>query len=218
MNISRLWANTSLVYFLGLLMVGISYIAILPPFEGFDENAHLSRVREISASFNSVLNAHSFIDQTISDFSGPMPYSSGIPPYDLGNTYPNFFANPIAVRSFIQHYRNEPFGLRFSSSDEPNWQVQHPPLYYLLMAPVHSHLGGFSFITQLTFLRILSFSISIVGLFFGYLAFKNISKNRNIQADPILGFAFYPIVFPMFFLEFARVGNDALCIFLIGDI
>ena len=31
-----------------------------------------------------------------------------------------------------------------------------------------------------------------------------------------LGFLIYPLIFPMFFLEFARIGNDSLCIFFMG--
>ena len=218
MSIRRVTTNTTLIYFLGLFMVGMAYIAILPPFEGFDENAHFSRVKEISASFRSALNAQSFIDQTVLDFNGPMPYSSGEPPYNLGNTYPSFFANPNAVNLFVEHYRNEPFILGFTPSNEQNWQIQHPPLYYLLMAPLFSHLGSLSFITQLTILRLVSFFISICGFFFGYLAYRNTQKNRTDRSGSLIGFAFYPIIFPMFFLEFARVGNDSLCILLVGMI
>jgi hypothetical protein len=199
-------------------MIGIAYVAILPPFEGFDESAHLSRVKEISLSPQSALNAKSFIDQSIFDFAGPVPYSSGNPPYNLGNIYPLFFANHGAVLSFVQHYQKESFGLGFTPSNKENWQIQHPPLYYLLISPIFNCLGDFSFLTQLTILRLFSLFISIGGFFLGYLAFKNIFIDRNEEANPLIGFAFYPIIFPMFFLEFARVGNDSLCIFFIGTL
>ena len=62
------YKNTVVLYFLGLFMVGLGYIAILPPFEGFDESAHFSRVREISASYQTALNSQSFLDRAIVDF------------------------------------------------------------------------------------------------------------------------------------------------------
>jgi hypothetical protein len=37
-------------------------------------------------------------------------------------------------------------------------------------------------------------------------------KTANIK----LGFLIYPLIFPMFFLEFARIGNDSLCILMVG--
>jgi len=218
MILLRLWKSSSLLNFLGLLIVGMAYVAILPPFEGFDESAHLSRVVEISLSAKSALNADSFIDKRIFDFAGPAPYSSGNPPYSLGNTYPHFFANHDAVLSFVQHYQIESFGIEFTPTNIPNWQIQHPPLYYLLMSPIIRCLEDFSFLTQLSILRLSSFFISITGFFLGYLAFKNILIDKTGEADYLIGFSFYPIIFPMFFLEFARVGNDSLCIFFIGEL
>ena len=37
-----------LLYFLTLFFVGFGYLAILPAFEGFDENAHYSSIRQIA--------------------------------------------------------------------------------------------------------------------------------------------------------------------------
>ncbi len=216
MNLCKLWKCSTLLNFLGLLMVGMAYVVLLPPFEGFDESAHFSRVKEISHSLKSALNQDSFIDRDILDYTGPMPYSSGNPPYNHQNSYPNFFANHGEILSYIQIYQKESFGIGFTPSDKENWQIQHPPLYYLLMVPVIRYLGDFSFLTQLVVLRIFSLFISLSGFFLGYLAFKNVLSNRNDGANPLIGFVFYPIIFPMFFLEFARVGNDALCLFLIG--
>ena len=216
MSFRGLWANTTFVYFLGLLTVGGAYIAILPPFEGFDENAHFSRIMEVASSSYNVLTHHSFIDKSVLDYSGPMPYSSGNPPYDQGKAYPSFFSNSLLVHDFVDQYSNKLFGHGFNPSDSPNWQVQHPPLYYLLMSPLFSQLSGFSFMTQLVMLRFVSFFIAIAGLFFGYLAYRNLANSRAQRAKRLIGFVFYPIILPMFFLEFARIGNDSLCILIIG--
>jgi hypothetical protein len=36
------------LYLLTLFLIGLGYLAILPPFEGFDETAHYSSVRQIA--------------------------------------------------------------------------------------------------------------------------------------------------------------------------
>lgn len=208
--------KTSLIFFLGLFLVGVGYVFLLPPFEGFDESAHFSRIREVSGSFRSGFNSESFMDKAVTDFSGPMPYSSGAPPYNVGNVYPSFFHNDVLINSFLNEYRNKPFDLNFVATSIPNWQIQHPPLYYFLISPVLSQLSNFSFTSQLVILRLTSFAISLFGFFLGYLAFKNIEIKKDVINNPCLGFIAYPIIFPMFFLEFARVGNDSLCILLIG--
>jgi hypothetical protein len=77
--------------FSALFFVGLGYILLLPAFEGFDESAHYSRIREIENSASSMFEKESYIDQVIIDYVGPMPYSSGSPPYSHENTYDNFF-------------------------------------------------------------------------------------------------------------------------------
>ena len=87
-----------------VLLVGIGYLSILPPFEGFDEYVHYSSVRQVADTRTVPIFGRSFIDQTVVDYAshGPMPWSSGAPPFaGLGPmTYPSFFANPVAVAHY----------------------------------------------------------------------------------------------------------------------
>jgi hypothetical protein len=84
--------------------MGLGYISLLPVFEDFDETAHYSRIREIENSDSSMLERESYIDQVIIDYTGPMPYSSGAPPYSHENTYDNFFAQENLVNSYKEKY------------------------------------------------------------------------------------------------------------------
>ena len=94
-----------------VLLVGIGYLSILPPFEGFDEYVHYSSVRQVADTGTVPIFGRSFIDQTVVDYAshGPMPWSSGNPPFaGLGPmTYPSFFANPAAVAHY-EVYRISP--------------------------------------------------------------------------------------------------------------
>src|SRR5262249_45372438 len=66
-----------------ILLVGIGYLAILPPFEGFDESVHYSSIRQVADTQTLPIFGRSFIDQTVFDYAshGPMPWSSGAPPF-----------------------------------------------------------------------------------------------------------------------------------------
>ena len=96
-------------YFIFLILIGNIYIALTPPFEGFDEMAHFSAIRQLNYSNYYVANSDSFIDQGLIDYSGPEPYTSGVPPFDNGNVYWKFFGKSSeALEEFIFKYRENP--------------------------------------------------------------------------------------------------------------
>ncbi|MBT8562139.1 hypothetical protein G6717_06095 [Polynucleobacter paneuropaeus] len=203
------------LYFLSVLLLGIAYISFLPPFEGFDENAHFSRVREISATKQITPMTKSFIDQAVVGYAGPMPYGSGEPPFNKGLVYPTFFASNTQVNLFIEQSKS--FTTPFSQSNQLNWQAQHPPLYYLLLSPIASLISSLSLIWQIFILRFLSFFLAFSGLLLTWFASERIEDigKRNVLK---LGLLFYPALVPMFFLEFCRIGNDSLCLLLTGAV
>jgi hypothetical protein len=106
-----------------VLLVGIGYLSILPPFEGFDESVHYSSVREVADTQTLPLFGRSFIDQTVVDYANhsPMPWSSRAPPFaGLGPmTYPRFFAKAAAVARY-EVYRSRPPEEHFTSGAEEN--------------------------------------------------------------------------------------------------
>jgi len=74
---------------------------------------------------------------------------------------------------------------------------------------------NFSFVTQFFLLRMVSFLLALAGVAFGLLAFRQ--PNIPPEDDPaVIGFVLYPVILPMFFPEFTRIGNDSLCLFLVG--
>jgi hypothetical protein len=201
-----------------ILLVGIGYLAILPPFEGFDEYVHYSSVRQVADTRTVPIFGRSFIDQTVVDYAshGPMPWSSGAPPFaGLGHmTYPSFFANPAAVAHY-EVYRISPPQERFTPGADENYEAQHPPLYYLLMAAIMRAADGFSFVDQILILRLVSYILAWTGFALGWYATQSYS-GKPIPQGAAIGYLFFPFVVPMFFSEFARIGNDSLCLFLLG--
>ena len=209
--------RTIYLYLISILLIGLGYISILPPFEGFDETAHYSRLREIKDHPLAIIEKESFLDSSVVEYTGPVPYSSGEPPFDEGFNYQKFFGDQVNLDDYIKKYWQSPMNASFVASPDRNWQNQHPPLYYLLLAPLT--IKSIPFIYQFYMIRLLSFVIALAGVFFALLSLRNIFQsngNKNELAASLFGFMIYPIIFPMFFLEFARIGNDSLCLMIIG--
>ncbi|MGB9153245.1 MAG: hypothetical protein WCD70_09200 [Alphaproteobacteria bacterium] len=204
-----------LLYVLAVFFAGLGYLAIMPIFEGFDEYAHYSSMRQIAYTGTIPVLGKSTIDQTYIDYQGPLPYSHDLPPFDNGLTYAKFFKMPYTVEQYLQIYRGHPVPAPFQPSTEKNWQAQHPPLYYLLMAPVAKAASSYGLITQIFILRLITFLFALTGVALGFLAVEK-SETPQQESQSMIGFFLYPLILPMFFPEFTRLGNDALCILWAG--
>lgn len=207
-----------LFYFLALFLIGFGYIATTPIFEGFDETAHFSRIKELSKLPRNIFKKESFIDKSIVEYKGPMPYSSGKPPYSNELTYNNFFKNKKNIENYKNQYRNNEFEKEFLPSTTYNWQIQHPPLYYLASSIIYKVNEHASLLNHFIALRIFSYLLALTGIFFTILAARRILYDGGAKNFPSIeiGLLVYPLIFPMFFPEFARIGNDALCILING--
>lgn len=203
-----------LCYFLGLIAFGIAHIALLPPFEGFDENAHYDRIREIAAVGSVTPYGESFLSTQMEDYQGPKNYGGGKPPFAPEISYPSFAADKVQQAAFTAQYREgNPFSVPFTAGSKLNWQAQHPPLYYLLMAPLLKLTEPLGFLSQLFWMRVFSYGLAVAGVALTFLALRAAPSAEMRQAG-YTGMVLYPIMLPMFFPEFARLGNDSLCLLL----
>lgn len=183
------------------LALGLAHIALLPPFEGADETAHYSSILQIAdAGEIPVLGRARMAEETETYARrGPMPYGQA---RDEAQTYRGFFAGGL-----------EPRGLDpsppFAPSTTPNWQAQHPPLYYLLLAPVAKLTAGQALRDRLFWLRAFSY----------LLAFVSLCLAARVNGRWITGGAFatalWPLLLPQWFPEMARLGNDSLACLLL---
>ena len=108
-----------------------------------------------------------------------------------------------------------------------NWQAQHPPLYYALMVPIYRAAHGIGWINHLFVLRLASWALAFGGFALGVLS-TAWAAQRLFPRSPEDGekidarwvgviMAVWPFAFPEFFPEFARLGNDSLCILLVAS-
>ncbi|OGT25420.1 MAG: hypothetical protein A3I77_03750 [Gammaproteobacteria bacterium RIFCSPLOWO2_02_FULL_42_14] len=203
------------LYLFSLFLIGIAYLCMLPVFEGYDEKAHFSNIRQIADTKKIPIYGKSTIDHMIVSYSGPIaPYF-----YSKNNdlsqkmTYINFFADKQAMKNYVTIYEKLPLQ-QYRPSSSINWEAQHPPLYYLLLTPVDKVFEQSGLITTIFFLRLSSYLFALLGITFSLMSF--VDDKIEFFAPKIIGFLIYPFIFPEFFSEFARMGNDSLCLFFAG--
>ena len=185
-----------------VFFVGLAHIALLPPFEGFDETAHWSSIAQWGHGGGMPVYGTAGIDRAIREYPGPLPYTApGGVHYD--NFDPKFSVGP--------HESRPP---EFFEGEGHNWQAQHPPLYYLLLRPVFRMFNSFSWADQFFALRAMSWLFAFAGFAIGVEASKALFAESGNKAAAVM--ASWPFLVPQFFPEMARIGNDSLCLLFFG--
>ena len=140
-------------------------MACKPPFEGYDEFAHYSSLRQIAHTASLPTQGASYLDKETTDYRGPMPTGSGAPPphAQLGAVLSGVLQRSRERRSLYPRARVAGRRSRFQESQVLNWQAQHPPLYYVLMTPVVWATDHLSLVSQIFFLRLVSYLLAIGG-------------------------------------------------------
>lgn len=204
-------------FWAGVYLIGVAFICLLPPWEGYDEIAHYSYAQQVADTGEapSVEQGKLAVDVEAYKNLAPTPYST-TPPFDEngGFTYRSWFSGGNVSHS-IAH--DSPSSERhFSMGTKSNWQAQHPELYYRLIAPLVSITAGLSWTAQLFILRVFSWSLAFSGLVISVSFTMRAIRIKN----PDLNSAYtkialaWPLLFPGFFPEFARLGNDSLILLM----
>lgn len=202
---------------LAIYCAGIAFISCLAPWEGYDEIAHYSYAQQLADTGEppSYPEGRLSLDVERYRLSNPVPYST-TPPFDdnKGLTYRHWFADSDA-RHNLPH--EAPDARReFSPGHDINWQSQHPALYYWLIAPVLALTADLSWVAQLFWLRIASWSLAFVGLVIGVATTCHAVRGfyPGAETDFMRMAVAWPLLFPGLFPEFARLGNDGLVVLL----
>jgi len=198
-----------------VLVTGFGSLSVLPPMEGADEIAHYSYIQQIAdAGILSVFSERNVSLDVINYRKYlPNPYSSASPFDDLrdGITYRKFFSLPLSREAIIT--LNKP--RKYVPSGLANVQLQHPPLYYALLAPIYSMSKHCSWPAQMFLLRSVSWVFAYIGYVLGVVAIIRYWPKKDAGAVSAIAAA-WPFLVPMFFPEMARLGNDSLCLLIMG--
>jgi hypothetical protein len=211
---------------LASLLIGFAHVAGLPPFEGIDETAHYSYIEQI-AKTGTLPRFGDKLQQDVQDVTDALDgrrqdgeVESALKAGRLIRTlrYRNLFAADAEIikraRQAVKTPRDPPPTGKPQSAE--NWQAQHPPFYYALLTPAYLLSERWSLAGQLALLRGLSYLVAWLSLclavFVAAKTFPASGPGRAMIAAPAL----WPFVFPGWFPEMARLGNDSLVALLIA--
>ena len=200
---------------LASLLIGLSHVAGLPPFEGIDETAHYSYIEQI-AKTGTLPRFGDKLRQDVEDAKGALEAAPG--PRIRSLRYRNLFTADAEIikraRQAVKAPRDPPPTGKPGSVR--NWQAQHPPFYYALLTPAYLLSERWSLVGQLALLRGLSYLAAWLSLclavFVAAKTFPASGPGRAMIAAPAL----WPFVFPGWFPEMARLGNDSLVALLVA--
>lgn len=203
------------------LLTGMGWLAVLPPWEGFDEGAHFSSIQQIADDFTVPRQGEARLSADVERYAtlAPLAYGYG------GMTYHEFFFGGHWKQATQALHRPPVAPRAYAPGSGGNWQAQHPPLYYIALAPVYLLTKAWSWIHQLFALRTVSYLFALGGLALGIRGTRRYLPELLKPDPPALAeavpavvwtMAAWPYLFPMFFPEMARLGNDSLCLLLMG--
>jgi hypothetical protein len=132
-------------------------------------------------------------------------------------TYRSFFeaSADVIERGRVTVHAPPRTARRYAPGARRNWEAQHPPLYYIVLAPAYVLTRDASWGVHLFALRSVSYALAWLALLLGAVACV---RARGPGDWALLGLATWPFVFPAWFPEMARLGNDSLCALLIAGL
>ncbi len=210
----------------GSFLLGASYIAILPIWEGFDETAHFSYIQQVADSKKLPLDGKDPISTDIEKYYQYAPVPKAIfseTPSKKRLTYQSFFLKSdesLSDSKEFVHSTNSP--RKYFPGRGHNWESQHPPLYYILLSPIYLATKQLSWGKQIFILRITSYTFAWLGLVVAVftcleLAKKQSSRNKIYLWNwAAIGAGLWPLFFPAWFSDMARIGNDSICCLLLS--
>ena len=201
------------------LLFGAAQIAMLPPWEGFDETGHYSSIQQVADTGTVPRLPAARMSQTVVDYAAvaPMPYESS-PPFDRQDrwTYQRFFAASAAeIAAGRRAVHNRPRDARqFIASSSENYIAQHPPLFAWMLAPVARMTSGMSLGGQLIVLRICAYTLAWLALVTGVRVAAQFTPEPSRIA--VWAAAAWPIFMPSWYPSMARIGNDSLAALIVA--
>jgi hypothetical protein len=189
------------------------YSSMLPLWEGYDEWAHFSVIRNMAASHEALVERDAPVPRDVeaSLQLAPVPWEMRyLPPPWL--TQDSYWSLPPEMRARREAaFRAMPPAWSRQAGGGPfrAYEALQPPLYYWMMTPVERLLGASSLAVQVMTLRWLSVLLASLAV---PLVF---AVGRLVLDEPLaLGCAAIVALMPGVALDVARVGNDGLSIVL----
>jgi len=188
----------------GVFLFGLMKLATLPPFEAFDEAQYWSAIQQFADTRAIPKYGEARLSADVAAYPGPLPSSSGQP-------YTTFFSHVREAGPWSAGPS------RYVPGDPLNYEAQHPPLFFILMAPLYRVAAQLPWPAHFLVLRIACWTVAFLGFAMGAYTTQSVLRRRGRLEGAVLMLPMtWPFLFPQFFEEFARITNDTLCLALIG--
>jgi hypothetical protein len=194
------WLCLASVFLFGLLK-----LATLPPFEAFDEAQYWSAIQQLADTHKRPRYGEARLSADVAAYPGALPSSSGQP-------YATFFSRVHEASPWSSGPS------RYVPGDTLNYEAQHPPLFFRLMAPLYRVAAPLPWPAHFLVLRIACWTVAFLGFAMGAYATQGVLLRRGLRGVILMLPMAWPFLFLQFFEEFTRVTNDTLCLALIGVI
>jgi hypothetical protein len=183
------------------------YALLLPPWEGFDETAHFSYVSLLADRWEIPDFRTTPLDARIETGTIGLPQRYGA---NGSRTYKEFFSeqSPAQRQAAAKRYWRQPMWPEYRPRGNPNWQGQHPPLFYLLLTMPYRAMAGQSLGVQLTILRLVAVAMACGSALFWWLTLSHL-RDRDSRLLWLAGGATI-LALPSCWFDLGRLGNDAL--------
>lgn len=209
-------AVKSLLVCYGILNAAL-YASLLPLWEGFDEPFHYSYVEHMAElrSLPQLGKAH--LSREVWESLHLAPASEAVRQHlPWVKTFGEYFRSPPDERARVRTALN---GLHSSFpsggagwSDAANYEAQHPPLAYALLAPAYRLLSPLSLPTRVRTLRLIC-GILAVCLTAG--ATFSLATGLGVSGRAQMPLVFITLSSQMFYATTAHVANDWLAVPLV---
>jgi len=215
---------------LAVVTGGLARIWLMPAWEGFDEPAHYSYIAQWADQGQRPHMFNDKIDHRPDRWRGrlPTPYETrdpfegdptAHPPRPPLVNYHDFF-DVEQVSSVDRLHRLQtwwappapPHEYRPDPNADANFQGQHPPGYYALMAPLYRLMRYEPLARQVWFLRTVSFAFAALSLLVWVAGLRLWDAPRERLAW--LGAGVWVALWPTFYDDVARIGQDGLGVLL----
>ncbi len=196
------------------ILLGLAYVLVLPPYEGFDETGHYSYITQLADRGDVPDLRSSPFDATIdADLAGlPRKYGD-FPPFEAngGRTYRSFFDDASAderAASSGRFFSRPAASVSYRPGGGSNGIGHHPPLYYAVMTVPYRLVRACSPATRLLALRACSLLLAAGSLGFWFKGLRLLGSG-DARRQWLLA-ACVPVLIPSLYYDLARVGNDSL--------
>jgi hypothetical protein len=198
---SRAWWCVAGLLVAAFLARGPLYLSVFPPFEGWDEYQHLAYIAHIDESGTIPVFDESRVPLSLRPLVTAMPHSR----------WGGEQVQQWGARSYADYWSSGLHGAGAEdevSSSPRLYQAQHPPLAYLLAAPIWSAMRAEHPLEAIYVLRVMNLIVVAGALTLFAAALPSLVASFGLRAAVLALVCLHPL----FFQNVARVANDGLAV------